>query len=367
MLPKYYHEYSIKDVMYAFKGLFNNYERDTIILLRKRFNYKHIILLDSGRACLDLTLKHLNLPKKTKVAIPVNACEVVIDRILDNELIPVFIDIDQDLTISLKDLEKKLKLNKDIKAVIPIYSYGNQYNIVEINKLSKKYHFKIIEDKAQTFSNYKNNEACCSFISLDIAKYISSIKGGIIMTDNHELYRFIKKNKKKSKIGIMNIIEFLGFITLTNEIIYTLITSRIKNILKSKLFYLPKNQNLSKVNIAIAYSQIKKLNKIQKNRYNAIKNIEYMVENLDQNIITINNNKKDNLFFMIRDEQKSTLLKEVRKYIDLPEKVPLLSTIKKYKKYSKSKYEFCKVYDEIVLLPMYRKAYKKLKIILKSI
>jgi len=367
MLPKYDHEYSIKDVLYSFKGLFHNYEKDTIKKLRKTFDYKHFILLDSGRSCLNLTLKYLDFPKESKIAVPINACEVVVDRILENKLIPVFIDIDENLIISLEDLEKKLKLEKDIKAVIPIYSYGNKYNIIKLSKLCRKYKLEIIEDKAQTFSNKKNNSACCSFISLDIAKYISAIKGGIIMTDDDKLYNFIQKNIKKTNIGLMNLVEFLGFIVLTNEIVYTLITSRIKKMLKNKLFYSPKNQKLSSVNTAIAYSQIKKLKNIQKNRYDFIKYIEQKIKAIDTNIKIINNNRKDNLVLMIEDNKNSEFLKKVRNCIDLPEKVPLLSTIKKYKLYSKSKYEFCKVYDEIVLLPMYRKAYKKLKIILKSI
>ena len=127
------------------------------------------------------------------------------------------LDIDiNDYNISINLLEKKLeeakKNNKLPKIIIPVHFAGRPCKMREIFRLSKKYHFKIIEDASHALGAKINNKkiGACNFSSMTVfsfhpVKNITTAEGGIVTTNNKFLANKLKilrthginKNKKK--------------------------------------------------------------------------------------------------------------------------------------------------------------------------
>ncbi len=172
-----------------------------------------------------------------------------------------FVDIDyKSFNICLKKLEAKLKAAKRIKKLpkilVVVHLGGNPSDLIEINKLSKKYRFKIIEDASHALgSKYRNSKigngkysSVCVF-SLHPVKPITSGEGGLAVTNNKKIF---EKMKMYGNHGI----------TRTNK--------HLKNKIKSHWYYeqqlLGFNYRMSDIHASLARSQLRKLDKFIKTR-----------------------------------------------------------------------------------------------------
>jgi UDP-4-amino-4,6-dideoxy-N-acetyl-beta-L-altrosamine transaminase len=112
-----------------------------------------------------------------------------------------FVDIDPlTYNISILELEKKLRIAKknnnlpDI--LIPVHFSGQSCDMETIHQLSKQYGFKVIEDAAHSIgASYKAKKTgSCTFSDIAVfsthpVKIITSGEGGLLTTNDEELYR----------------------------------------------------------------------------------------------------------------------------------------------------------------------------------
>jgi dTDP-4-amino-4,6-dideoxygalactose transaminase len=102
---------------------------------------------------------------------------------------PVFVDIDpQTFNIDPIELEKVLKKEKNIKAVIIVHLYGQPCDMDAILELKKKYKFKLIEDACQAHGAEFKNRKIGSFgdasaFSFYATKNMTTGEGGITLTN----------------------------------------------------------------------------------------------------------------------------------------------------------------------------------------
>ncbi len=358
ILPKYSHDYTITDFFYCISGLFKDYSKELNKELSKLFPNNYFIFLDSGRSALSLLLKTMHLPKKSEIAIPVNVCSVVVEAILRNNLTPLIIDIDKNLTMSPKDLTKKI--TKKTKVIILVYSYGNIPEIEKLSNIARENNCTIIEDMAQTFNpKHKNLKLGSlgegSFISLDVTKHISSFNGGIFITKNKETYNKIKGEitKKESILkDLERISKLKAFWFLTTKSIYNLITRKLIKNLKDASFYEPSYKRLSNVGKALAYSQLRKLNKINHTRKkNALTFLHYL--NNKTKVFIRSKTNPTFLFLPIGVKNKKRILNS--ELIDFPRPSPLLTNLNKYKKYWTDCPNAESLYEKLLLIPTYKK------------
>jgi len=365
IIPKYSHPYSFKDFLIAGSGLFLDYSSDLkkeiTQILKKDCN---IYFFDSGRSALNVVLQELKLPQGSEVAVPVNICEVVVETILNNNLKPLLIDITDNLTICPKDLQKKI--TKKTKMIIPVHTFGNLYSIEEIQKIAKKHRCIIIEDCAQTLtSKYKGKNVGTfgdyAFFSFDVTKHISSFGGGVLIAKKH-----FQINAKQD-IGIKKLFELVLFKFLTNKIIYTFLTKNITSKIKSLSYYLPRNKKLSKIGIAVAYSQIKKINQIDCLKGENVKKIIPIIKDVTQIYSVKGNKHPTHTVLPVGTTKKTKIENYLKKRIDLPQPVPLLTHITKYKDYWTSCPNAEKIQNQLILLPLHTKIDKNLEKILENI
>lgn len=152
--------------------------------------------LNSATAALHLALKAFNFPKGKKVLVPSLTFAATATAILYNDLIPVFVDSDQEtLGMSLEDLDKKY--DKECVAVIPVHYAGHPVPMEKLMPWSTERNLKVIEDCAHTAgADYKGTTlglwgdiGCFSF---EEKKLMTTGDGGMIVSNHPEYLKDIK-------------------------------------------------------------------------------------------------------------------------------------------------------------------------------
>lgn len=181
LIPRFNLDYGVNDFMYGIKSI---YKKDfDLEQLKAIFGDRSFFFTNSGRSSLYVIIKALNLPKGSKVGVPLYSCTVVFDAIMKAGHIPCFIDIDlNNYTMDPKDLAEKIE---DLSAVVVIHTFGRPADMDRINKIAKN--IPIIEDCAHSLlSDYKSKKTGTlggtSFFSF--SKYISAGEGGMIILNN---------------------------------------------------------------------------------------------------------------------------------------------------------------------------------------
>lgn len=106
---------------------------------------------------------------------------------------PVFADIDErTYNIDPKDIERKI--TPKTKAIIAVHMAGQPCDMDEIHKIAKEHNLFVIEDGAHALgSEYKGKKvgtlSDMTTFSFHPVKPITTGEGGMIVTDNEELYK----------------------------------------------------------------------------------------------------------------------------------------------------------------------------------
>lgn len=109
-----------------------------------------------------------------------------------------FVDIDDNTyDMSVTALKEKLEKSKiKPKVVIPVHLAGQSCEMREIYDLSKQYGFTVIEDASHAIgADYKDTKVgCCKYSDMTVfsfhpVKIITTGEGGMVLTNNEELYK----------------------------------------------------------------------------------------------------------------------------------------------------------------------------------
>lgn len=112
-----------------------------------------------------------------------------------------FVDIDdKTYNMSVAELRHKLEVAiKKPKVVIPVHLAGQSCDMEAIKALADEYGFKIIEDASHaTGADYKNTKVgSCRYSDMTVfsfhpVKIVTTGEGGIVLTNNKELYEKLK-------------------------------------------------------------------------------------------------------------------------------------------------------------------------------
>ena len=115
-----------------------------------------------------------------------------------------FIDIDQTtFNITPEKVKEKFELaektNSLPKILVPVHFAGQSCDMKELRDIAERYDCKVIEDACQAFGGVYNSEkiGCCqhsdiTIFSLHPVKSITTGEGGLILTNNKDVYEKIK-------------------------------------------------------------------------------------------------------------------------------------------------------------------------------
>lgn len=164
---------------------------------------KYCVSLNSGTDALILGLRGMDLKQGDEIIVPAFTFIATAIAPIENNLKPVFVDIDEsDFEIDLNDLKRKI--NSKTRAIICVHLYGLPDKINEIKEIIKKSGQKIhlIEDACQAHgATYKGKHVgtfgIFSAFSFYPTKNIGAYgDGGALITNNDLLGKKIRQLKQ---------------------------------------------------------------------------------------------------------------------------------------------------------------------------
>lgn len=180
---------------------------------------KYCILTSSGTNSLYLAIRSLNLTKNDEILCP-NISWIATSAIIKFINIKIrFIDVKYDQNINPNEIEKNI--SKNTKAIIFVNFTGQLADFNNIKKIAKKYHLHTIEDAAQSFGAYKNNNisgnlADISTFSFNPMKVLQGFgEMGAVLTNNKKIYTQINE-KRHLGLSLKNK-EKLNFLDLNHK------------------------------------------------------------------------------------------------------------------------------------------------------
>ena len=190
---------------------------------QKYTNSKYAVTVSSCTAALHLSCMAIGLKKGDEVIVPAMSHTATSHAVEYTGAKTVFVDIDfKTGNIDPEKIEKKIT-NKT-KAIIIVHMAGLSCEIESIQKITKKYNLKLIEDCAHSVgTKYKKihvgNFGISGCFSFYPTKQITTGEGGMLVTNNKDFYRKIKRLKafgidkdinQRKKQGTYDVVS-LGF------------------------------------------------------------------------------------------------------------------------------------------------------------
>lgn len=152
----------------------------------------HAQAVTSGTAALKVALIALGVGPGDEVITQGFTFVATWEAILDVGAVPVFTEIDETLNMDPEDLKKKITART--KCIIPVHMLGSAARIEEIAALAREYSIPVLEDTAQAAGAKLNGKSLgtfgkCGTFSFDSVKTMTTGEGGMIITDDRQLWR----------------------------------------------------------------------------------------------------------------------------------------------------------------------------------
>ncbi|EFK97000.1 DegT/DnrJ/EryC1/StrS aminotransferase [sediment metagenome] len=163
----------------------------------------------SGTSSLLVSLMALGLKPGDEVIVPAYTFVATYSACIFAGLVPVLAEIDDSLSLDPSDIERRI--TPLTKAIMPVHMLGNPCNMDEIMKIARKHNLVVLEDSCQAAgASYKGKKAGTigeiGAFSLNIFKIINSGDGGLVVTNNQQLYEnafgFHDQGHKPNRLGV---------------------------------------------------------------------------------------------------------------------------------------------------------------------
>ena len=225
LIPRFNMTFNIRKYI---KFFFVNYS-----LLPSVFK-NNIYFTNYARSSLYLLLQ--STPnKKLNVGVQAYTCHSVFKTIKKTGHKPVFIDLNENFKLNMKDLREKIN---QIDILIITHTFGYPENINEIRKISKD--VIIIEDCSHSFlskfqGEYTGTFGDASIFSLGLAKFPCIGHGGFALVNKIDKFPNFVKNYSKTPLlplldSLKSIFKILFFSLVLNPWTYGIILFRLKRI-----------------------------------------------------------------------------------------------------------------------------------------
>ncbi len=125
------------------------------------------------------------------------AFPTTVNPIIQNNLIPVFLDVDLDGTYNIESKKIEAAISPKTKAIFLAHTLGNPFNIDKILPIVKKYDLWLIEDNCDAVGSKYNNRFTGTFGDISTYSFypphhLTMGEGGALLTDDALLKRIIE-------------------------------------------------------------------------------------------------------------------------------------------------------------------------------
>jgi dTDP-4-amino-4,6-dideoxygalactose transaminase len=164
----------------------------------------HVATVSSGTMGLIFALQTLGLKPGQKAIFPSFTFMATAQAVLYAGGVPVFAEVEDDLTLSLSDLEELLHQHKDVRVVLPVHMYGSPCRVDEIQHVvdeasrQQSRPIAVLYDAAHAFGSALNGQRIGGFgnaevFSLSVTKVLVSVEGGMVSSRDPNLIHRIRK------------------------------------------------------------------------------------------------------------------------------------------------------------------------------
>ena len=269
---------------------------------------KYAIMVNSGSSAnllmLNVLKEKYKLTKFDEILVPMVTWPTTIYPIIQNNLTPVFCDVDDSFNINLDSIKKMII--KHTKAIFVTHLIGQPAKMREIEKLCKQENLLLIEDCCESLGAKIGDIKVGNFgimgsYSFYFGHHMTTIEGGMVTTDDPKIYDILKSLRSH------------GWVKGTErESNYPKMKN--KNFVFDVMGY---NLRSTNMNAAIGLVQLSRLDGFIEKRIN---NHEYFLEKIKDLPITVqevNLNETSSFCFGILFENK-----DIRNYVldELPKR-----------------------------------------------
>jgi dTDP-4-amino-4,6-dideoxygalactose transaminase len=187
----------------------DNYEKR----FAKYVGSKYCIATNNGTDALILALKALGIKGGDEVITPCNSFYATAGAIVAVGATPVFIDVDERYQIEIEDL--KNQINKKTKMILPVHWAGASPDMFKIQEIAKENDLFILEDACMAIGGKIKEKRPGTFSDIGAFSMhpLKSLNvagdGGMVVTDDDELYEWMKKYRNHG-MSDRNTIDFWG-------------------------------------------------------------------------------------------------------------------------------------------------------------
>lgn len=169
----------------------NKFEKE----FSQKFNFQHSVMVNSGSSAnlvmIAALKKYFDWQDGDEIIVSVCGFPTTLNPILQNNLKPVFVDIDYtDLNWNLDEL--KSKITPRTRAVFSSPVLGNPYNFDYLLEICDRYKLELISDNCDSLGSkwkgkYLTDYSVASSCSFYPAHHITTIEGGMVSSNIKEV------------------------------------------------------------------------------------------------------------------------------------------------------------------------------------
>lgn len=159
---------------------------------------KYAVAVSSGTAALHACSYAIGIQKGDEVITTPMTFVATASCVMMCGGTPVFVDIDEN-TYNIDPNEIEKKITSKTKAIIPVHFTGQPCDMRRIYDIARKHNLKVIEDAAHAHGAdyYGGKIGDCKYSDLTAfsfhpVKLMTTCEGGMVTTNNEELYHRIK-------------------------------------------------------------------------------------------------------------------------------------------------------------------------------
>lgn len=181
---------------------------DTVETFEKEFaafcGSKYAISCVNGSVSLRLALIACGVKPGDEVIVPPYTFIATASIVIEANCVPVFVDIDPE-TYNMDPLAVEAAITPRTKVIIPVHFGGQACDMDAIMAIAKKHNLRVIEDAAHAHgAEYKDLKlgsiGDIGSFSFQSSKNLTSGEGGIVVTNDDELYKTMHSLRNVGRI-----------------------------------------------------------------------------------------------------------------------------------------------------------------------
>ena len=202
---------------------------------RDYFDVKYAIYTNSGTSSIAMSLLALGIGVGDEVIVPAVGWIATAQAVKLTGATPIIVDtIKNHTNICPSSLEKGM--SEKTKAIIPVNYNGRQVNIESLKSIIPE-HIQIVEDSCKSMfsksfnqKNYSGSNGICGCFSLGMISMLPSCFGGIVITNDSEIYEKLKIIKYHGVTYNPEIYAYPSFNFKTSNLFATIALEMFKSV-----------------------------------------------------------------------------------------------------------------------------------------